>query len=88
LEELDFWPGAMVKVENQPMEGREGNETGDMVVRREEKDQREGTEGKVSQITRGRACWEEVLGGCRLGEDLSTSDRGIEKVRERTKSTL
>jgi len=25
LEELDFWPGAMVKVKGQPMEGREGS---------------------------------------------------------------
>jgi len=27
LEELDFWPGAMVKVEGQPMEGRKDSST-------------------------------------------------------------
>jgi len=58
-------------------------------VRREERGWREGTRRKVNQITRGGALWEEVLGWCGMGEGLSTSDRGgLERVRERTKSTL
>jgi len=89
LEEFDFWPGAMVKIEGQPMRGRISSETWDTVVRREERGQSEGTRGKVSQITRGRALWEEVLGCCGLKEELSTSNRGgLERLRERTKSTL
>jgi len=45
LEVLDFQPGVMVKVVGQPMEGREGSEIWDMLVKREEKDQREGARG-------------------------------------------
>jgi len=62
LEGLDFWLGAIVEELSQPIEGRESSETWDAVVRREERGQREGTGGKVNQITRGRApfggrCW-------------------------------
>jgi len=37
LEELDFWPGAMMKVKGQPMEGREGSVKWQMVGIREER---------------------------------------------------
>ena len=39
LEELDFQPGAMVKVKGQPMEGREGSVKWQMVGIREERGQ-------------------------------------------------
>jgi len=43
----------MVKVECQPIEGRQGSETWDMVVRREERGWREGT-GKGEPNNRGQ----------------------------------
>jgi len=39
LEELDFQPGAMVKVKGQPMEGREGSVNWETAGRREERGQ-------------------------------------------------
>jgi len=65
----------MVKVESQPMEGREGSGTWEMVVRREERGQSGGARGKENQITGGRAHRKRVLGCCGLEGELSTSDR-------------
>jgi len=39
LEELDFWPGAMMEVKGQPMEGRIGSVNPGTVERREERGQ-------------------------------------------------
>jgi len=45
LEGLVFWLGGIVKEEGQPIEGREGSETWDKVVRKEERGWREWTRG-------------------------------------------
>jgi len=39
LEELDFWPGAMMEVKGQPMEGRGGSVKQETVGRNEERGQ-------------------------------------------------